>query len=280
MSESPALPSTKLLKLELLHDDGVLLVVLNREKRKNAVNFPVYEEITLALEYAEESPTVRCVVLTGAGDYYSSGNDLAQFTTVGSREEMITIMKQSCRMLDRFMKSFINLSKVLIAAVNGPAIGDSCTTLGLCDYVYCTKSNPSSGTGTFFSTPFTISGQSAEGCSSYMFPKLLGTRLAFEVIQQGKRLSPEEAHRRGFVSEILDKQQVLPHALNVAKQLADLPPQSVQAQKRLMRPQEEKDKLIAVSNREIEELMRRWESEEFMSAVLTFMSSLKQRPKL
>lgn len=80
-------------------------------------------------------------------------------------------MRNHFQPLDKMVKSFIRFPKLLIALVNGPAVGIGATILGLCDVVYSSKS-------AYFYTPFTALGLCAEGCSSVTFPKILGTSKA------------------------------------------------------------------------------------------------------
>ena len=118
--------------------DGILKATFNRPKRKNAMNPDLYLDLINVLRQARRSEHVRVLMLTGAGDYYSSGNDLTNFTTVdmSDTESVQKLMKDSKRMLEELVEEFIIFPKILIAVVNGPAIGVGCTHLALCDFVY------------------------------------------------------------------------------------------------------------------------------------------------
>ncbi|RZF39627.1 hypothetical protein LSTR_LSTR001148 [Laodelphax striatellus] len=127
----------------------------------------MYEGITKALNSSSNDESVVATVITGSGDFYSSGNDIKGYMTDGFDFEKQS--QEAATILERFVASFVNHSKILIAVVNGPAIGIAATTLALCDYVIASDK-------AYFYTPFTSLGLSPEGCSTHTFPRLLGTR--------------------------------------------------------------------------------------------------------
>lgn len=125
----------------------------------------MYLEIILALKEAETNSDIKICVFTGAGDYFSSGNDLSNYLKETTEPEKT--IQQGCKLVEDYVNKFINFPKPLIALVNGPAIGISFTILGLFDLVFCSDK-------AFFYAPFTRSALVPEGCSSFTFPKLMG----------------------------------------------------------------------------------------------------------
>lgn len=121
--------------------DGVLTVTFNRPDRKNAMNAGLYLDLIKALRSAKENEDVRVVVLTGAGNFYSSGNDLSNFTTVDLSDQDLVkrLMDDSKTMLEALITELIVFPKILISVVNGPSIGIGCTHLALCDFVFAVE---------------------------------------------------------------------------------------------------------------------------------------------
>lgn len=121
--------------------DGILTVTFNRPDRKNAMNPALYIDLINVLRWAKEKEEVRVVVLTGAGNFYSSGNDLSNFTTVdlSDRPLIEKLMADSKTMLEELVTELIVFPKILIAVVNGPSIGVGCTHLALCDFVFAVE---------------------------------------------------------------------------------------------------------------------------------------------
>lgn len=243
-------------------ENGLARITLNRPKKKNAIKFEMMAEITNALKRAEKDENVVICMLTGAGDFYCSGNDLTNFQNPvgGSLEEGL---KFGSELLENFLKAFIDFPKQLIVAVNGPAVGVAVTTLGLADVVYA------SDTATF-ETPFTTLGQCAEGCSSYTFSKIMGNSLASEVLYFGRKLSAQEAKSCGLISDVFPSSTFRDEVERRVRNYATLPPKMLMAAKKLCRDGE-RARLHQAVKSELETLNVLWVSEECMNGVMNFL---------
>ncbi|KAK6490621.1 enoyl-CoA delta isomerase 2 [Huso huso] len=246
--------------LEVTSENNITTIRLNRPDKKNAITVGMYSDIMQALEQAAKDDSV-ITVLTGNGDYYCSGNDLNNFTSIpaGGVEQMA---KDSGELLKNFVNAFIDYPKPLISLVNGPAVGISVTVLGLFDVVYATDRAT-------FHTPFSQLGQSPEGCSSYIFPKIMGTAKANEMLLFNKKLTAHEACDLGLVTEVFPDGTFQKEVWTRLKTYAQLPKNSLAFSKQLVRGME-KEKLHEVNNQEVERLVERWLSDECMNAIMSF----------
>ncbi|NXE36642.1 ECI2 isomerase, partial [Ptilorrhoa leucosticta] len=240
--------------------NNITKIMFNRPDRKNAINHQMYREIIKALEEAGKNDSTIAVI-TGNGDYYSSGNDLSNFTNV-QPGEMEKMAKDGAVLLKEFVGHFIDFPKPLIAVVNGPAIGICVTVLALCDLVYA------SDRATFHS-PFSQLGQSPEGCSSYLFPKIMGLAKASEMLLFNKKLTAAEACAQGLVTEVFPDRSFQKEVWARLEAYASLPKNSLVVSKQLLRSME-KEKLHAVNSRECEVLTERWLSDECVNAIASF----------
>ncbi|KAJ9580256.1 hypothetical protein L9F63_004069 [Diploptera punctata] len=224
----------------------------------------MYEGITSLLNEAAKDDRVVVTALTGAKDFYSSGNDMASAIQYQSGENSSASKKTGVARVREMVSAFINYPKVLVAVVNGPAIGIAATILGLCDVVYASDK-------AYFHTPFTKLGLVAEGCSSYLFPRIMGISKASEMLYFGRQMCAHDAMECGLVSK------VFPHAIfekevwPKLEELAEMPKESMFASKRLVRNRLKED-LHKANEEECKELEIRMQSEECMNAVIQFLS--------
>lgn len=117
--------------LQIRTDDGIRYITLNRPDKRNALNRELVEELTREVEEADADATIRAIVLTGSGEVFSAGADLAalQHLQAATYEENLKDSRTLASLFDAMYRS----SKPLIAAVNGHAIAGGCGLVTLCD---------------------------------------------------------------------------------------------------------------------------------------------------
>lgn len=237
-------------------ENGVRIIKINRPKKKNAMNANVYTKLAQLLNEDANNDKVSVTIITGAGEYYSSGNDI-----VSALQD--TDMDVSLGRVDTLIRAFIEYPKLLIAVVNGPAIGIAATTVALCDIVYA--SNRAT-----FTTPFLKLGLCPEGASSFLFPRQMGRSRATEMLFFGRSLTSKEAHDCGFVAELFEhgKQDELIEKLRAYGKLSV---NAVKITKRLITAGL-KESLLAANEREMNGLRTCVESDDFMNNVMAFVN--------
>ncbi len=235
-------------------DQGVMTVTLNRPEKKNALTLAMYEGITAAIEQAEEDIAIALIVITGAGDFFTSGNDIADFLSVPPDSEDSPVV--------RFLKAISSTDVPIIAAVNGPAIGVGTTMLMYCEKVYCTES-------TSFRTPFISLAVVPEAASSLLMPKSIGYQRAAQMLLFGEPMDAQAAVACGLVSQVCPADTLQATVAADAARIAELPRRALRNGKRLLRRDEEP---VATRIRHEMELfgaaLQSAESQEAMSAFI------------
>jgi peroxisomal 3,2-trans-enoyl-CoA isomerase len=161
------------------------------------------------LRRVADDPTVKAVVLTGTGDYYSSGVDFISSFPVMRPSLLIEHLRVSNQ---RLFDTFLNFPKPIIVAANGPAIGGAVTAASLCDAILAVPSAT-------FHTPFSALGIVPEGCSSYWFPRLMGTAVASRMLgREGWKPTATEACAAGLVTAVVPAEKLQAHAQALAEQ--------------------------------------------------------------
>ncbi|XP_029662594.1 enoyl-CoA delta isomerase 2, mitochondrial-like [Formica exsecta] len=233
-------------------NNGIQKVVLNKPARKNALSVPMYKELTILLNESAKNNEVLTFVLTANGDFFSSGNDIGTTMTM----DAILIVKD-------FIDAIIMYPKLLIAIVNGPAIGIASTILGIFDIVYASDK-------AYFQTPFSSLGLVAEGCSTYTFPRLLGSSKAGDMLYLGYKMNAQEAKKYGLVSKVYNHdslEEVWDYLNNISK----LSSESILATKRLV-SRWNREILLKVNAEEIKELEKRFGSPDVVERFINFLS--------
>lgn len=208
--------------LKNLDDDGVLLITLNRPKKKNAFNDPQWDGLRDALNEARTDPRVAVVVLTGAGNDFSAGQDLTAFgTSPEPREDGEPSGFFGC------VESVFAFDKPLLGAGKGVAVGGGCTLLIACDVTYV-------GESIRMRLPFASLGLVPEIASSYTLQSAIGRQRAAELFFTAEWIAAGRALEMGMVARVLPDDQLLEAMLTKAREMAQWPVSSLQAIKQTL----------------------------------------------
>ncbi|KAF9207891.1 Enoyl-CoA delta isomerase 2, mitochondrial [Haplosporangium sp. Z 27] len=254
-----------------LLEHGVAVIAFNRPKRYNALNPTVYDQWGRALEWARKSDDVRVVVLTGNGKYFSSGQEL----TIPSSEELEQnggpegVFKKRGVFTQKVIDELIYFPKLIIAAVQGPAIGFGVTSVAICDVVYATPEAT-------FNTPFMQLGFCAEACSSIILPRVMGQSRANEMLLMGHKFTAQEMKEAHVVARIFPQETFMQEVIKLATAAAKFPPNAMKQTKALIRDREHQ-LLHEHSIREMKLLGERMASDESAQAIMEFMMAKQAR---
>jgi 2-(1,2-epoxy-1,2-dihydrophenyl)acetyl-CoA isomerase len=212
--------------IELIKEEGVALIYLNRPNVLNALNETMKDELIHVLKETKEDDNIRVLVLTGRGRAFCAGADLNRFVEIQESDKDHK-KKTTFGSLD-FPRAFIQYPKPIIAAINGAAYGFGFTVTLTCDIRLASERAK-------FSCAFVRIGVTPEFCSTYFLPKLIGYSKAAELIFTARPFDAHEALEIGAVNQVIPHNRLMPEAKKIAKQIASMPPTAVQKSKEILR---------------------------------------------
>jgi enoyl-CoA hydratase/carnithine racemase len=201
-----------------LDEEGVLRITMNRPDRRNAMNTDAFRTLGAALARANDDPAVAVVLLTGAGEDFSSGLDLTAPPESSGGPQPFDVM----------MDALCALEKPLVAAVRGCGIGFGMTVLFHCDVVYV-------GESVRLRMPFANLGLVTEAAACYLAPLAIGQKQAAELLYTAGWVDAERALEYGIATRIHRDDEVLERATDKAREMAQWPVSSLVEMKRLMK---------------------------------------------
>ncbi|ANC52499.1 MAG: 2-(1,2-epoxy-1,2-dihydrophenyl)acetyl-CoA isomerase [Brevundimonas sp.] len=210
---------------------AILIWTLDREARLNALpDLGDGDEVAGACERVNADPSIRCVVLTGAGRAFSAGGDL---TAMRDGRDLFegsgaAIRERYRRVVHRIVRSLYGLEVPLIAAVNGPAMGLGCDIAGLGDIRIASERAS-------FGVPFLKLGIIPGDGGSWLLPRNIGYARAAELLFTARSIDAATAAEWGLVNRVVAHEDLMTEALAVAAQVAAQPPQALRMAKTLLR---------------------------------------------
>ncbi len=205
-------------------DGGVTTITLNRPDKLNAFNDQMIAETESALKQAERDAAVRCIVLTGAGRGFSSGQDLS---SVWERGESFSIAEHLRHGYHRLIRRMVGLEKPIIAAVNGIAAGAGCGVALAADMRIAASSAS-------FMLAFSRIGLIPDSGVNWFLPRLIGYARAYEMAITADKVPAATALEWGLINRMVPDEQLSEIAAAHALQLASGPTVAFGLAKRAM----------------------------------------------
>ena len=195
--------------LDELTDDGVLLLTLNRPEKHNAWTLDMELRYNELFDRARLDPSVRAVVLTGAGRSFCPGMDMSVLDAAssGAKPWPTDQLPPRNRPLD--------LPKPVVAAVNGACAGIGFIQALMCDVRFAVPNAK-------FAAAFSRRGLMAEDGVSWLLPRIVGYGRASDLLLSSRPVLGTEALEMGLVNRLVEPEELLPAALAYAAELAKL----------------------------------------------------------
>ncbi len=204
--------------------DHIAHITLNRPDAANAINLDLARDLMHAALQCSEDPSIRAVVITGAGRMFCAGGDLKSFAA--HSEKLSYHLKEVTTYLHAAMSRFMRMDPPVIAAVNGTAAGAGMSLACACDLVLAAESAR-------FTMAYTRAGLTPDGSSTYFLPRIVGIKRALELTFTNRMLSAREAQGWGLVMRVVPDEQLLPEAEALARELASGATKALGVAKRL-----------------------------------------------
>ncbi|KAL4872064.1 hypothetical protein BDV12DRAFT_162965 [Aspergillus spectabilis] len=184
--------------ITVTYKDRVAIITLNIPKKLNALTADHYYLLGERLREVDKRDDITITVVTGSGRFFSAGADVTSTRPgagLGTNVRRELVRNFVTNNID-ITNTFSHHSKILVAALNGPAVGLSAALVAMADFIYAAPH-------TFILTPFSSLGLVAEGGASTAFVERLGIAKANEALIQSKRITIDELVSAGFVNKVI-----------------------------------------------------------------------------
>lgn len=213
-----------LVKIQL-HEHTATLT-LNRPEKRNALSRALMKELHQALDDVHQERKVRGVIITGAGEAFCAGMDLAEMLAVSQQEDRHEQWRADSIVYHELTEAMLRFPKPLMAAVNGPAVAGGAGIVMACDLVVaCPRAK--------FGFPEPRRGVVA-GMVAPLLSFRIGASRAAYLLFTGKVIEPAEALTFGLYHDLVDNDQIWARANELVGEVAKNAPEAMQMTKRLL----------------------------------------------
>jgi enoyl-CoA hydratase len=194
-------------------DGAIAIVTLNRPQQLNALSYDLVKELALALEAFDQDAEVRVIIVTGGEKIFAAGADIKEMADAGPFDERV---QGRLAFRDRINK----ISKPVIAAVSGYALGGGCELALSCDIIVASETAR-------FGQPEINLGTIPGSGGTQRLTRLVGKYRAMEMVLVGETIEAAEAERLGLVNKVVPVEFLLEEAKAIAEKIAAKPPLAV-----------------------------------------------------
>jgi methylglutaconyl-CoA hydratase len=209
--------------LQLAYDGSIATITLNRPEKRNAISYDLIDDLLGALREVAKSPA-QILILTGAGKAFCSGMDLDNLKALIGRSPEQSL--EDSKTMASLFRTLYDFPKPTIAAVNGAAIAGGTGLATLCDFTLAIPD------AKFGYTEVRI-GFVPAIVSTFLL-RQVGEKIARDLLLTGRLFDAEEAKRIGLVHEVMEPDQLMKRARELAAQLLENSPASLRYTKRLL----------------------------------------------
>jgi len=252
--------------IDIAEDSGITTITLNRPEKLNALAGHMRRDLGEALESAGSDRSVHVVVITGAGRAFCAGGDVRAMAELIERRDA----EEFARLLGsarRVVLAIRQMTKPVIASINGPAFGAGFNLALACDLRIAS-------TNATFSQSFAKVGLHPDWGCTYFLPRLVTSNKACEMFFLGETMSAEEAQRLGIVNDVVAPEELEAATRRLAERLCEAPAISLGAAKQAVYMSQAAE-LEEMLRYETEAQMRCFESVDAGEGVRAF---LEKRP--
>lgn len=217
--------------IQLRINNGVAVLTLNNPEQRNPISdLETVDQFVNALEQIQSDDNARCLIITGAGTAFSSGGNIKHMLNkegmfAGSAND---VRENYAKVIQRIPVALHNLNIPTIAAVNGPAVGAGCDLAMYCDMRIAS-------TNAKFAESFIKVGIIPGDGGAWILPKIAGYGRAAEMIFTGEAISAQQAMDWGMLNSLVEPEQLMNKAMDLAQRIAVNSPQALRASKQLLR---------------------------------------------
>jgi enoyl-CoA hydratase/carnithine racemase len=212
MAAEPIQLDTTLVDIELR--EGIAVLALNRADKRNAINDDMRADLIRALDWADRSPDVAALVITGRGKGFCAGGDIAamreRLSAPAGRVGINGWQRQ--RRTHHLLTMLHDLPKPTIAAVNGAAAGLGADLALCCDFVIGARDAT-------FVMSYVLRGLIPDGGGMYFLPRRVGLARAKELIFSGRMIDAQEALRINMIESVSDPDRLIDDAVAMAQSM-------------------------------------------------------------